>query len=266
MASTRTRGPGRPPKLETKRGPGRPPSAETIRKRRLLERAAKRAEALAARAGKRGPGRPRKDGTPARRKAVTPVARAARKRNAALGGRPGRVCLHCLAPVLGGHRDKRRDATCGTHGYAWRPPAGLTPAEIRQAITDEIAALHAALYRFGTAEAGRVDVDAVAGANRATGQETHAPGLRRASKAPPAGQAPRSEAIATPAIPPPTSESEAATEAPGVWRGYDANGECLDCDELADAHAADCPYWTQRQDVPTERTTEAEATHVAGGL
>lgn len=28
-----------------------------------------------------------------------------------------------------------------------------------------------------------------------------------------------------------------------TWRGYDHNGECLDCDEHADAHTKDCPYW-----------------------
>ena len=27
------------------------------------------------------------------------------------------------------------------------------------------------------------------------------------------------------------------------WRGYDHNGECLDCDEHADAHTKECPYW-----------------------
>lgn len=28
-----------------------------------------------------------------------------------------------------------------------------------------------------------------------------------------------------------------------AWRGYDHNGECLDCDERADAHTPECPYW-----------------------
>jgi hypothetical protein len=30
-----------------------------------------------------------------------------------------------------------------------------------------------------------------------------------------------------------------------TWRGYDHNGECLDCDEHADGHTPECPYWTQ---------------------
>lgn len=28
-----------------------------------------------------------------------------------------------------------------------------------------------------------------------------------------------------------------------AWRGYDHNGECLDCDEHADAHAPECPFY-----------------------
>lgn len=249
MASTtlRKRGPGRPPKVLAKRGPGRPPSAETLRKRLALERAAKRLEALTKGATKRGPGRPRKDETTRPRKTVTRAARAARKRNAVLGGRPGRVCLHCLAPVLGGHRDKRQDERCGHHGFAWRPPSGLAPAEIRTAITDEIAALYASLYRLDSAGAAPAPVAA----------------RPRARKAAPARQDGVGEAIGPPAIPEATSEAEAATGAATGWRGYDANGECLDCDEPADSHAADCPFWRTALGEPF-RTTEAEAPHTQG--
>lgn len=35
----------------------------------------------------------------------------------------------------------------------------------------------------------------------------------------------------------------------GVWRGYDHNGECLDCDEHADNHDEACPYWTIREQI-----------------
>jgi len=50
--------------------------------------------------------------------ADTKAQLTARKRNAKLGGRPGRVCVVCGEAVHGGHKDRRQDKRC--HGQTWR--------------------------------------------------------------------------------------------------------------------------------------------------
>jgi hypothetical protein len=52
-------------------------------------------------------------------RANTAAQNAARRQNATRAGRPGRVCVFCAEPVLGGHVDRRRDETCGAHGWRW---------------------------------------------------------------------------------------------------------------------------------------------------
>jgi hypothetical protein len=44
----------------------------------------------------------------------------ARKRNAKWAGRPSRVCTHCGQPVIGGHKDRALDISCGPHGWRWQ--------------------------------------------------------------------------------------------------------------------------------------------------
>lgn len=64
----------------------------------------------------------------------SPAQQRARKRNAKLAGRPGRVCVHCGEPVAGGHVDRALDESCGQHGWRWqqgangtvRPAGGVT--------------------------------------------------------------------------------------------------------------------------------------------
>ena len=73
----------------------------------------------------------------------TKKQQAARKRNAQLAGRPGRVCAHCGEPVLGGHVDRRLDTTCGQHGWRWSQrgsPVAHKPNPMRAAL-DQIAAV-----------------------------------------------------------------------------------------------------------------------------
>jgi hypothetical protein len=53
-------------------------------------------------------------------KAGTSKQNAARKRNAQRAGRPRRVCITCNEPVVGGHVDRRLDASCGAHGWRWQ--------------------------------------------------------------------------------------------------------------------------------------------------
>jgi hypothetical protein len=50
--------------------------------------------------------------------ANTKKQHAARKKNAAHAGRPGRVCTTCGHPVLGGHKDTKLNATCP--GRTWK--------------------------------------------------------------------------------------------------------------------------------------------------
>ena len=66
----------------------------------------------------------------------------ARKRNAQLAGRPGRVCATCLQPVLGGHVDRTLDETCGQHGWKWMRAGKKHPAppNADRAALDQLAA------------------------------------------------------------------------------------------------------------------------------
>lgn len=59
--------------------------------------------------------------------ANTPAQQRARKRNAKLAGRPGRVCLHCGEPVAGGHVERALDESCGQHGWRWQQGANGKP-------------------------------------------------------------------------------------------------------------------------------------------
>jgi hypothetical protein len=52
--------------------------------------------------------------------AGTKAQNRARKKNAALGGRPSRVCIHCGEPVVGGHKKVKLDTSCGEHGWRWK--------------------------------------------------------------------------------------------------------------------------------------------------
>jgi hypothetical protein len=75
-------------------------------------------------------------------RAGTSKQNEARKRNAQRAGRPGRVCIACNEPVVGGHVDRRLDATCGAHGWRWQrrddphvpPVANATDSRERTAL------------------------------------------------------------------------------------------------------------------------------------
>lgn len=56
-------------------------------------------------------------------RAGTKAQNAARAENAKRAGRPRRVCTHCGDPVKGGHVDRKKDQTCGQHGWRWEKPA-----------------------------------------------------------------------------------------------------------------------------------------------
>lgn len=43
----------------------------------------------------------------------------ARRRNAKLGGRPGRVCTKCGEPVHGGHKDPAQNDRCDGRTWRW---------------------------------------------------------------------------------------------------------------------------------------------------
>lgn len=79
--------------------------------------------------------------------AKTPKQNAARKQNAQLAGRPRRVCLHCGAPVVGGHVNRLLDqpSVCGPHGWRWQQRDGGATVE---AIEREIIALQKYLSRL----------------------------------------------------------------------------------------------------------------------
>jgi len=51
--------------------------------------------------------------------AGTTAQTKARRANAKMGGRPGRVCAHCGEPVRGGHKDARLDNKCHSHAWKW---------------------------------------------------------------------------------------------------------------------------------------------------
>lgn len=75
-------------------------------------------------------------------RANTHKQRAARKRGPKFGGRPRRVCIHCGHAVEGGHVDRRRDETCGAHGWRWQQgDAPATVAELSIMIESYAAAL-----------------------------------------------------------------------------------------------------------------------------
>lgn len=59
--------------------------------------------------------------------AKTRAQNLARKRNAQRAGRPGRVCVHCGEPVLGGHVNRALDDTCGQHGWRWQQGRDAAP-------------------------------------------------------------------------------------------------------------------------------------------
>lgn len=266
-------------KAATKAAKARKAAPKKAAPKKATRRKAVHVTAFPATAARR-PGRPRKN--PAAQSlgraggaARTASQAAARRRNAKLGGRPSRICLHCLEPVTGGHRDRRLDDSCGQHSWLWKQ-RGLTVGDLRNAIQDEIVALSARLEGLAGAPA------------EAPAPEASAFLAKR--KAPPAARAPEAAPdVATSAVPQavgtaidsaamamasqaddratcatcgdahgPDSDcamavSEAETEAeaigtgPAAWRGYDHNGECLDCDNPGDAHAADCPYWQSGQ-------------------
>jgi hypothetical protein len=98
--------------------------------------------------------------------ANTKAQQRARKRNAKLAGRPGRVCSKCFQPVLGGHVDRRLDDSCGRHGWMWmragkRHPAPPNPE--REALDAMAAAM--------SGRAWDADVcDTIAGILRGTGR------------------------------------------------------------------------------------------------
>jgi hypothetical protein len=52
--------------------------------------------------------------------ANTAKQKRARKQNAKWAGRPSRVCAHCGEPVIGGHKDRALDESCGAHGWRWQ--------------------------------------------------------------------------------------------------------------------------------------------------
>ena len=75
--------------------------------------------------------------------ANTKAQRRQRQAAAKNAGRPGRVCVKCAQPVVGGHVDRALDESCGAHGWRWeragvRHPA---PVSVDRAALDEIAAM-----------------------------------------------------------------------------------------------------------------------------
>lgn len=98
--------------------------------------------------------------------ANTKAQQRARKRNAKLAGRPGRVCATCYQPVLGGHVDRALDDTCGRHGWTWmragkRHPAPPNPE--REALDQLAAAMSGQEWNADLC-------DTIAGILRATGR------------------------------------------------------------------------------------------------
>jgi hypothetical protein len=98
--------------------------------------------------------------------ANTPKQNAARRKNARRSaGRPGRVCLYCGEPVLGGHVDRALDETCGAHGWQWQQrantPTPAAPSRDRKAlmaIHTAVTAARGALAEQIRALLARVDV------------------------------------------------------------------------------------------------------------
>ena len=103
-------------------GPGRPPASAKKRVGRPRKNAA--AQSLGRRGGA----------------ARSAKQNAARRRNARTAGRPAKVCIFCGKPAKGGHKEKRRDASCGMHGWTYRQRS-KDSSVTRLAILEEIAAL-----------------------------------------------------------------------------------------------------------------------------
>src|SRR5262245_36654798 len=81
--------------------------------------------------------------------ANTEAQNAARAKNAQSAGRPKRVCRFCGEPVLGGHRDRRLDETCGAHGWRWLQQSNDPHPEVKP----DPALLHDVLHALEEHEA-----------------------------------------------------------------------------------------------------------------
>ena len=93
--------------------------------------------------------------------ANTKAQNRARKANAQFAGRPRRICVHCGEPVLGGHVDRTRDATCGAHGWRWQKQSE-PDAPARRPLPLVVAAQQADAYlRHAVATGTPIDIDAV---------------------------------------------------------------------------------------------------------
>lgn len=105
--------------------------------------------------------------------ANTPAQQRARQRNAQKAGRPGRVCVHCGQPVIGGHADRNLDASCGAHGWRWERAGVRHPAPL----SDERRALDAIAKVLAVAAARGTDpsFEAIARAIRSTGRAVRRP-------------------------------------------------------------------------------------------
>jgi len=96
-------------------------------------------------------------------RAGTTKQNEARKINAQRAGRPRRVCAVCNEPVVGGHVDRRLDASCGAHGWRWQrrddpvDVADETRKWVRQlgSAVDDDAIVDAIVALFGRLSASR---------------------------------------------------------------------------------------------------------------
>ena len=76
--------------------------------------------------------------------AGTSAQQRAREANSQLGGQPGRVCVFCGEPVIGGHDDRDLDESCGAHGWRWKRKHD-PPAARREALERDLALHQAAV-------------------------------------------------------------------------------------------------------------------------
>lgn len=74
-------------------------------------------------------------------RAGTTKQNEARKRNAQRAGRPGRVCIKCNEPVVGGHVDRSLDTVCGAHGWRWQRRDDPHDSTVDGSVSRERAAL-----------------------------------------------------------------------------------------------------------------------------